>query len=558
MNPGAAKAKSALALVGDAVVATDDHQRIRYVNGVAAQLLGCEPAALLGRPLEDVLPGAIADADGDNGSQTRRQISLNFEGVARDLALETVSMADEEGHSAGTVFILHDESVRQRVSDRLVRKSSQDDLTGLLNRREFEQRLEVLIDDAASSLRTHALLYLDVDQFKLINDTCGHLAGDQLLRLVGQYLTDKVQQGDIIGRLGSDEFGILLCSVTVDEATDVAQRLRRGIEQIRLNWRSASFAASVSIGLTMLDGDTGTPTRALSQVDIACFAAKDAGRNHVHVYLEDDIELAARKGEMHWPARIKWALEEKRLCLAAQLIMPLQDSNAPVLAEMLMRIRSPDGSLIAPGTFIPAAERYSLMPLLDRWTISQVLELLSRNDSLEVAADRYTINLSGSSIGDPEFLRFIIDAFRRTGVDPRRICFEVTETAAVASYASAVRFMSLLREIGCTFALDDFGSGMSSFAYLKKLPLDYLKIDGQFVRDLAIDPFHRAIVKSITEVDKAAGLITIAEFVEDEATRNRLIKLGVDYGQGFHIHEPVLLNNADPPPPISDGWQESA
>lgn len=538
----------ALDLVGDAVVAVDTEGLISYLNSAARRLLGPDGRHAVGRPVDTVLrlePDRVgAHLNGAAGMPCLER----FHADARPMVLikrdrrqpvDVLDVAAPADADAARLLVLHDRGPEFELRSSIAEQARTDKLTGLLNRHELDRCLGNLIEDAETAGRSHALLYIDLDQFKVINDTCGHMAGDELLRVLGMSLAKVVQRGDIIGRLGGDEFGVLLCNVAARESLEVANRICKAVESIRFAWGSYSFAVRASIGVTIIDEYTRTSEVAMRQVDAACYAAKEAGRNRVHLFTENDRQLARRQGEMQWLSRINQALDENRLRIVQQRIVPLQNGVSGEMAEVLLRIESPDGGMISPGAFIPAAERYNLMPLLDRWVINRLLMTLARHPQASDPFERYTINLSGLSLGDPAFLQYILDEFDRSGVNPARICFEITETAAVASFSTAVRFMSLLREIGCRFALDDFGSGMSSFGYLRELPVDYLKIDGMFVTDLDVDPFHRAIVKSITEVDHAAGMLTIAEHVNSEASLKLLREMGVDYVQGYFIERPV-------------------
>lgn len=349
-------------------------------------------------------------------------------------------------------------------------------------------------------------------------------------------LSKCIQPGDLLGRLGGDEFAVLLYDVSKQEAIEVAERICRNVASIRFAWESYSFSIGASIGVSLITEHTRTANVAMQEVDTACYEAKERGRNRVHFYQESDRQLAKRRGEMLWISRIDHALNNNQMSMACQPIKALGDQ--PEMAELLLRVRLPDGREVLPGSFIPAAERYNLMPKLDRWVVHHALRHIA---TIEVNSDpykRYAINLSGLSIGDADFLKTVLREIENSRVAPERLCFEVTETAAVTSYSRAVRFMSLLREVGCEFALDDFGSGMSSFGYLRELPVDYLKIDGSFIADLDVDPFHRAIVRSITKVNRAAGKRTVAEHVDSEKSMELLRSYGVDYVQGFYVAEP--------------------
>ncbi len=445
--------------------------------------------------------------------------------------------------SATVLMVCEDITEAHRLARQLSYQATHDALTGLVNRQAFTQRLERVLEQARGNKARHALLYLDLDQFKVINDTCGHIAGDELLRQLSNILKLGVRKRDTLARLGGDEFGVLMEHCTLKQARRVANSLRRTVDEFRFLWDEKSFSLGVSIGLVPIDANSRDITSLLSAADTACYAAKDAGRNRIHVYHEEDAELARRHGEMQWVSRIHEALEENRLQLWMQTIMPISDSSDEGLHyELLLRMIDKEGKLVPPGAFLPAAERYNLSTRIDRWVVSTVLDWLARHpahvDSLHLCA----INLSGHSLSEKDFLTFITGLLDNTHIPPEKLCFEITETAAIANLAAATRFIRVLKEWGCHFALDDFGSGLSSFAYLKNLSVDYLKIDGIFVRDIVEDPIDCAMVKSINEIGQVMGKKTIAEFVENPAILKKLKKIGVDFAQGYTIAKPVLLS----------------
>ena len=540
---------AALDAVSDAVIGLNEDKHICYLNSAAEKLLHSTREQLLGQAADDlfeIIPDPASPLSG------AADIGKHFEAYSRNsqrMVLVTgvrrrpVAVRRVELHSdtMDHVLVLHDRSAEMAIRRSISEQARKDSLTGLSNREEFDHCLNNLVEDADIGMNTHALLYIDLDQFKVVNDTCGHEAGDELLRVLGQLLNNTLQRGDIVGRLGGDEFGVLLCQVDSTEAQEIADRVRQAIDQVRFAWGTYSFAVRASIGVAMIDHHTRSPANAMRQADAACFAAKDRGRNRVHLFSASDKQLARQQGDMHWLSQINQALDDNRILIMQQPIVPLQKGQNKTMAEILLRLVTTDGKEISPGAFIPAAERYNLMPLLDRRVIQQVFQMLAENPSLTKDVKRYTINLSGLSITDPDFIDYILGEFESSGIDPKLICFELTETAAVASFSRAVRFMSLLREIGCEFALDDFGSGMSSFGYLRELPVDYLKIDGMFMGNLALDPFHRAIVRSITEVNRTVGMQTIAEHVDSHAAVDLLREMDVDFVQGFLIQRPQPL-----------------
>jgi len=420
-----------------------------------------------------------------------------------------------------------------------------DALTGLANRHQFEKSLALALDDARRNARSHALLYLDLDQFKVVNDTCGHVAGDQLLKQIAKCMSAQIRESDILARLGGDEFGVLLNCCPLDQAQVIADKLVRAINQYRFSWLDKTFTLGCSIGLVGVDSGCADIEDLLRNADVACYAAKDLGRNRVHVHHPDDAELLRRHGEMQWVSRINQALEQHRFVLYRQDILPLAAGGPMACSEVLVRMNDETGQLVMPGAFLPAAERYNLAPAVDRWVLSALLRHLETPKPGEGPEDRlYFVNISGASLNDDSFFGFVHDSLKRSAMFPSSLCFEITETAAIANLERAVRFIEGVRAEGCRFALDDFGAGLSSFTYLKALPLDFLKIDGGFVRDINLDPMSHAIVEAINRVGHAVGLKTIAEFVEDEEIRQTLLRIGVDYAQGFGLHRPEPIEAA--------------
>lgn len=419
-----------------------------------------------------------------------------------------------------------------------------DALTGLCNRAEFETRLARALKSASADSQ-HALFYLDMDQFKIVNDTCGHVAGDELLKQVAILLKGPVRDSDTLARLGGDEFGVLLDHCSCTHAEEVAERMLQLVKEFRFSWLDKIFTIGASIGLVMLDSPNQTHTELLRAADMACYAAKDKGRGRIHIYHPDDVELAQRRGEMEWVSQLTRALQDNQFVLHKQCIIALDGTASGPSCEFLLRLKGRDGALIMPGAFIPAAERYNLMPKLDRWVLTQVFAHLAQQFATQQArADSiYFINLSGATLGDETYLQFVQEALSRNGIPPQSICFEVTETTAIANLSNALSFIQHVKSLGCKVALDDFGTGLSSFSYLKTLAADYLKIDGGFVRDMLQDPMDAAIVQAINNIGHVAGLKTIAEFVENAEIQTRLAEMGVDYAQGYGIHRPESIDS---------------
>lgn len=547
--------------IADAVITTDRDGRVEYLNPAAERLVGWSVEEANGRALAEVCrlfedprtETAVKPLDPgfrDHDGSIRTRFVLHRRDGRRLVVEEATSLLrDERGNPTGTVMILHDVTQAQRMADELRYHASHDPLTGLVNRREFERRLESALRSARQEHDNHALAYIDLDQFKVVNDICGHIAGDALLRELAAALREKVRDNDTLARLGGDEFGLLLEGCPLKKAEDVAESMRREIDRFSFNWNGKSFSVGASIGLVPISFESDTVAGLLSAADVACYAAKDLGRNRVQVYHPSNEELARRHGEMHWVSGVNKALQQDRFILFAQTIKPLREGNGALPhREILIRILEKDGTLIPPGAFIPPAERYDLMPKVDRWVITHLFSSLSNymrshpnEENLQQALGMIAVNLSAASINDELFIHFVRDQFSEFGIPPEAICFEITETAVMASLERARNFIREVREMGCRLALDDFGSGMSSFNYLKNLPVDYLKIDGGFVRDLVRDTVDQTIIESINRTGHALGIRTVAEMVEERDSIEILRRIGVDYAQGMAISPPRPL-----------------
>lgn len=430
---------------------------------------------------------------------------------------------------------------RRRAEAAMQHLALHDALTGLDNRARFLEILDQLLDQARHNNGRHSLLFLDLDQFKVINDTCGHLAGDEMLKQLAAVLQRSVRANDHLARLGGDEFCILLEHCSLDRARDIAEALRVAVHDFRFLWNGRLFSVGASIGIVGIDSSSGSANDILSAADIACYAAKDRGRDAIQVYERDDLDLSRRRGEMHWVSRIDDALHSDRFQLWRQPIRSLTDGSSQAVHhyELLLRLIDRDGSIVLPGSFLPAAERYDRMRDIDRWVINRAMAYVGQQPG--TGQQFHTINLSGASMSDDGLRDYVVDRIAAHGVAPHNVCFEVTETVAIANFKAAVGFMENLREIGCAFALDDFGSGLSSFAYLKALPVDFVKIDGKFVRNLCAEPMDRAIVEAIHRVAHVAGLRTVAEFVETPEIIDVLQTIGVDFAQGYGVGMPEPL-----------------
>jgi len=471
--------------------------------------------------------------------QELRQVCFN----GRIIWVRTTARLYENEHQQKSLLLVcEDVTETHELSEQIAYQASHDALTGLANRLEFDAHIKEAVKVACADSSEHALCYLDLDQFKVVNDTCGHLAGDELLRQLGDLLRKNIRRHDFVARLGGDEFGILMYNCSLNEAFRACEKIRDMIKDFQFAWEDKSFTIGVSIGVSSINDTSGNAVDLLKEADAACYAAKDNGRNRVHVFRPDDEELALRHGEMQWVSKIKQGLEQKRFCLYGQPIVPLSYNDERLHFETLVRYRDHKGNIIPPGAFLPAAERYNLASALDRAVISLLFEWIAEKPDFLDNLSICSINLSGVSLSDESMLAFISEQFSLWAIPTHKICFEITETAAIANLSCATRFINHLRDCGCAFSLDDFGSGLSSFAYLKNLPVDFLKIDGLFVKDIVDDKVDLAMVRAINEVGHIMGKKTIAEFVENEQIFNLLNELGVDYAQGYGIGKPVPLD----------------
>jgi diguanylate cyclase (GGDEF)-like protein/PAS domain S-box-containing protein len=542
-----------LASIGDAVITTDASARITSLNSVAERLTGWVDAHSRGRSLTEVFrildedtrepavdPVARCLEGTDSAGSGNRNLLICRDRRELNIDMSVAPIRDGEQRSIGVVLVFRDVTEERKLAQQLSHQATHDTLTGLVNRHEFERRLTHLLD-SANPFVPHALLYLDLDQFKVVNDTCGHAAGDDLLRQISALLRTKLRTRDTLARLGGDEFGVLLEHCFVTEAMRIANSLRELLQGYRFGWQDKSFTIGVSIGLVPILQAGETLAGVFSAADSSCYAAKDKGRNRVHLYQPGDTMLAQRDGEMRWMPRIQQALADDRFRLYYQPIVAFgAEAREQKHGEILLRMLDESGRLVLPGAFIPAAERYGLMLALDRWVVKTSLEALSA--SATVGPDvMVAINVSGQSLGAADFLDFVTEQIDCTGIAPSMLCFEITETSAVSELAHALRFIDTLKGLGCHFSLDDFGTGLSSFSYLKSLPVDYLKIDGGFVQGLAADDIDQAMVEAVNRIGHIMGLKTIAEWVESDAILAKLKQMGVDYGQGYALGYPRPL-----------------
>jgi diguanylate cyclase (GGDEF)-like protein/PAS domain S-box-containing protein len=454
---------------------------------------------------------------------------------------QTARLVDTAQNQQHLLLVCEDITETRRLADKIAYQASHDELTGLTNRRQFDEHIQALVEQAQADNSVHVMCYLDLDQFKVVNDTCGHLAGDELLRQLGELLRQQVRKTDVLARLGGDEFGILMSHCNIEQALLTSEKLRSSICDFQFAWDNRSFSISVSIGIAPINRTSGNAVDILKEADSACYAAKEKGRNRIHIFSSTDEELAERQGEMQWVEKIRLGIEENRFQLYGQLIVPTSPIDEGLHFETLLRYRDEQGNIIPPGAFLPAAERYNIAPALDRWVISHLFEYLSTTPGFTERLELCSVNLSGLSLSDETMLDFISKQFRKWQIPTYKICFEITETAAISNLSYAKQFIDTLRKKGCLFSLDDFGSGLSSFAYLKNLPVDFLKIDGLFVKDILEDKIDWTMVKAINEVGHVMNKKTIAEFVENQNIFELLKTLGVNYAQGYGIAKPVPL-----------------
>lgn len=543
--------------IGDGVVTTDAEGEINYINPVTEELTGWYKSEAVGHYLAEILrlkdqvTGEVITDPVAKCLIQEQKITLNGEinlqgtrshhNYSIEVTLSPIR--NEVNKVVGTVLVFHDVTVLHNMAQQMSHQAAHDSLTGLINRQEFEHRLMQLIASARKGHHVHAMCYLDLDEFKVVNDTSGHEAGDRLLKDLTRRLLEIVRDTDTLARLGGDEFGVLLDSCPIERAMEIAEDMRRIVKSYRLSWGKRVHEVGVSIGLVPINDMSGELTDVLRAADSACYVAKDQGRNRVHVFQKDDAELAKHHGTMRWMQKIQKALNRNDFELYCQPIQAAIGHTPDTLhIEILIRMLKSSGEHISPQTFIPAAERYHLMPDIDRWVIEHTFEYLKViYPQLNVTSFLCSINLSGQSLSNDTFLEYLIQKINELQLEPNILCFEITETAAISNIDNAQRFVNVLRGMGCQFSLDDFGSGLSSFTYLKRLPVDYLKIDGSFVRNICHDETDLAMVKSIHQIGKMMGIKTVAEFVENDDIANKLREMGIDYLQGFGIGKPMPL-----------------
>ncbi|MFO1426709.1 MAG: EAL domain-containing protein [Steroidobacteraceae bacterium] len=544
------RAQVTLQSIGDAVITADAAGRIEYMNPVAEQLTGWRLDEVQGRAIGEVLrlvndatreplenPLLRALASGNVVGPTDQSALVDRAGHETAIQDSAAPIRDRGGGVVGAVVVFHDVTRERRLRRALAYQATHDALTGLINRREFDNRLHAALQAARRGEGSHAVLYVDLDQFKLVNDTCGHSAGDRLIREITTLLQGRLRASDVIARLGGDEFGVLLDRCTLEQAGGIAETVRQAVRDYRFVWGGTTISVGASIGVVEISRESESVAAIMSAADVACYSAKDQGRNRIQLY--EDERGRDRHREMKWIAQVARAAEERRFDLVSQPIRALRPGLEQQFFELMVRMRDEHGNLIQPGDFIPAAERYNVMPTVDRWVVEEAVRVLR---ALPAGLERplLAVNVSGNSLSDQSFLDSVL-ALVDEPVLARSLCFEITETAAVSSLDQAAYFMRELQGRGCRFSLDDFGSGLSSFSYLRNLPVDFLKIDGQFVRNVATDAVDRSMVQAIVQVGRTLGIATVAEKVESGAVLDALAALGVDYAQGFHLARPAPI-----------------
>ena len=551
------RAQVTLHSIGDAVIATDAKGYVEYLNPVAEMMTGYTQDEAEGKPLENIFhiineetreraadPAARCLQEGKIIGLANHTVLISKSGKEYAIQDSAAPIQGSEGKVLGVVLVFSDVTEARHLSKQISYQASHDLLTGLINRHEFENRLKRVLETARSLSTDNALCYLDLDQFKLVNDTCGHIAGDELLRQICTVLQDNVRHRDTIARLGGDEFGLLMEHCSLEEARQVANKLVKAVSDYKFSWEKQSFNIGVSIGLIVVDNSSPDIDLLLSASDAACYMAKDQGRSRIHVYREDDEDLTRRHGEMQWAVRLPRALENDDFLLYQQPIKPVVSTHDESFHyEILIRMKGEQ--IVPPNAFLPAADRYNLSSKIDRWVISKTFNWIFNHPAHLQRLSHCAINLSGHSLNDETFVEFVHRQFEKYPIPAEKICFETTETVAIANLSRTANFMEVLKDRGCRFSLDDFGSGLSSYAYLKNLPVDFLKIDGVFVKDMLNDPLDLALVKSINEIGHVMGMQTIAEFVENEATLVKLREIGVDYAQGYYLAHPRPVDDRE-------------
>jgi diguanylate cyclase (GGDEF)-like protein/PAS domain S-box-containing protein len=538
---------------GEGIFGVDESDQCTFINKAGAEMLGYSQKELINKPIHQ----SVRMFDEAGLSFNSRVVIQGDPVRVKDESFqrqnETLFPVEystypimEHRQFKGSVTVFRDVTSSRSMMREMRFLATHDSLTHLLNRHAFDQRLRQAFADSQEHEAQHVLLYMDLDQFKLVNDTCGHVAGDMMLRQLSHRLQRTIGENDVLARLGGDEFGLLMVNQDLQQATQMANLISSAVKAFRFSWEGRSFTTGVSIGIVAIGPSTESPHNALSAADAACYVAKDMGRNRIHIYQPYDEEINRQQVEMRLVTKIESAIDQRRFSLLQQPILSLSShAIGEEHIELLVRMQDEEGTMIMPSAFIPAAERYNIMHSVDRWVIGEAFRWLSENRDRLEELSLCAINLSGQSLGESTLHEYILEQLRHYALPAEKISFEITETAVVSRLDQAARFISLLKRRGFRFALDDFGTGMSSFAYLKHLPVDYLKIDGSFVRNMLNDPIDRAMVESINHIGHMMGLQTIAEYVEDDQTLEQLIDIGVDYAQGYGVVRPMPLILSD-------------
>ena len=541
------RAQVTLAGIADAVITSDNKACVLYMNAAAERLTGINASYASGKPLhqlfslmaEDKTTSVDSSWLTDSVTNQDEVILARADGQTFTISKSASPLYDANDLLFGTVTVLHDVTMLRALSQQLSYQARYDALTGLINRYEFDCKAQAAIEDVASGSRAHCLAYIDLDKFKIVNDTCGHAAGDLLLKQLADHLEAQVRSSDSLARLGGDEFALLLMGCSLDKAQVIVNSLLQVIQDYCFNFEDKVFKVGASIGLIEITSEQNhTLSDLLSRVDSACYAAKGDGGNCIHIYRTDDRLIEDRNSQMQWVSRINAALQNNNFLLYMQPFADLKINNE-LHGELLIRLQGEDGKLYPPGSFLPIAESYHMMPQIDRWVVNAALTIIARKGAAFKMV--CAINLSGQSLSQEGFLDFVINQIKYHKVDAKQLCFEITETAVITHLSKARQFIQVLRAIGCRFSLDDFGSGLSSFAYLKNLQVDIIKIDGMFVKTIANNTIDRAMVESINNIGHVMGLQTIAEFAENSAIINMLKEIGVDYAQGYGVAMPELF-----------------
>lgn len=555
------KAQTTLESLGEGVITTDASGIINYLNPAAEKLTGWTLSSACRRPLHEVFKVVSSNTRVPvdypiydcihSGNTIHHDFLLTLtRHDGKEFIIQDTATPIRDGHDdiIGMVLVFHDFSKLHRMSERLAYQASHDDLTGLFNRREFEAQLSRALIEVNDETTEHALCYIDLDQFKIVNDTCGHKAGDELLKQLTVEIRRKIRNHDIFARLGGDEFGIILKDCTMDNAIKLATHIKDSVSAFRFIWQQHTFEIGASIGLVPIAHGHATTSDLMMTADSACYVAKDKGRNRIHIYEPTDEDIIQRSGDMQWLQTLNKSIDNDKFVLYSQLINPVNETGElGQHYEILLRMKGIEGDCIQPGLFIPAAERYQLMTSIDKWVVRHTFTTLSRAGYAGIAAGPdipgFSLNLSAQSLTENSFFDYVTEQFDDSGINPGLITFEITETAAIANLVRATEFINKLKQLGCRFSLDDFGSGLSSFAYLSNLPVDNIKIDGHFVRDIVENPVSRSIVESVAQIGRVMGVRIIAEFVENDNILRQARDCGIDYVQGYGIECPRPLQD---------------